>query len=308
MSSRSRSGRPTLLNADDVEVEPKVVPSRTAVFSLDTETDYGTGRSEALSHIDRFADLMDELSVPWTAFIEGQFFETRRDLCRRLHDRGADVQLHCRDHAQPGDTPDDLRRSAAAYAELLGRRPEGYRAHTYRLTRALFETLIAEGFRWDSSLMRAYAQGGNVHPKFMAGDYLVLDGRLVEFPIGTWGRLPLALNHTHLLLAKRPGEIALRTVFGAGRLVNYNFHMTDLVRCDSLANARRTPIVRLLHKYAWSLHGRDTFPVVRRFVAHLRRQGYQFVSTSALYERERSREPVLPLPFRPSTAGSSGPA
>src|SRR5262245_23414517 len=150
MSSRSRSGRPTLLNADDLEVEPKLVPSRTAVFSLDTETDYGSGLSEALSQIDRFADLMDELSVPWTAFIEGQFFETRRDLCRRLHARGADVQLHCRDHAQPGDTPEDLRRSAAAYAELLGRRPAGYRAHTYRLTRALFEALIAEEFRWDS--------------------------------------------------------------------------------------------------------------------------------------------------------------
>lgn len=308
MSSRVPVERPALLDADDLEVEPKSLPSRTAVFSLDTETDYGTGRSEALSQIARFADLMDELHVPWTAFIEGQFFETRRELCRELHARGADVQLHCYDHARPGDTPDDLRRSTAAYAELLGRRPDGYRAHTYRLTRALFDALLAEGFRWDSSLMRAYAQGGNVHPKFRAGDYLVLDRRLVEFPIGTWGRLPLALNHTHLLLAKRPGEIALRTMFGAGRLVNYNFHMTDLVRCDSLASARRTAIVRLLHQYAWSTHGRDTFPVVRRFVGYLRRQGYQFLSTSALYARERSRESVLSPPSRAAAAGSSGPA
>ncbi|HYN07807.1 MAG TPA: polysaccharide deacetylase family protein [Vicinamibacterales bacterium] len=284
-SSESPDARLPLLDPDRLEIEPHALSSRVALFSLDTETDYGTGRSEALSQIERFADLLDELQVPWTAFVEGQFFETRRELCGGLRDRGVDLQLHCYDHARPGDTPDDLRRSAAAYADFLGKRPQGYRAHTYRLTRAVFDALVSEGFEWDSSLMRAYAQGGNRHVKFRSGDYLVLNGRLVEFPIGTWGRLPVPLNHTHVLLAKRPGELALRSLFGAGRLVNYNFHMTDLVRCGSLASAKRTPMVRLLHKYAWSTHGGDTFPVVRRFVAYLRRQGYDFLSTSALYER-----------------------
>jgi peptidoglycan/xylan/chitin deacetylase (PgdA/CDA1 family) len=284
MSSETRVRLP-LIDPESIAIDPRRLEARVALFSLDTETDYGTGRSEALSQIGRFADLLDELQVPWTAFVEGQFFERRRDLCRVLRDRGVDLALHCYDHARPGDTPEDLARSAAVYADFVGARPQGYRAHTYRLTASLFDALIREDFKWDSSLMRAYAQGGNRHVKFRAGDYLVLNRALVEFPIGTWGRLPVPLNHTHVLLAKRPGELALRALFGAGRLVNYNFHMTDLVRCGSLASAKRTRMVRMLHKYAWSTHGDDTFEVVRRMVAYLRRRGYQFMTTSALYRR-----------------------
>jgi hypothetical protein len=254
-----------------------------ATLSLDLETDYGSGRSEALNQIDRVVDLLAELHVPWTAFVEGHFFESRPRLVRRLCDAQVDVQLHCYDHGQPGDTPGSLARSAAAYADLLGRRPEGYRAHTYRLTPALFDALLAEGFFWDSSLMRAFAQGRNPHSAFRRGDYFLLAGRLVEFPVSTWRGLPIAFNHTHVLLAKTPGEFALRTLFGTTPLVVYNCHMADLVRCGSLRAAKRTPIVRLLHWYLWSTQGDDTFATLRRVVRELDRSRYPFVTMSDLY-------------------------
>jgi hypothetical protein len=272
-----------LLSPDGMRVERRDVEAPVALLSLDTETDYGCGRTEALDQLDRFTDLMAELGVPWTAFVEGRFFESRPALCRALDARGVDVQIHVHDHGTPGDTPDSLRRSAAAYADCLGRRPAGYRAHTYRLTRPLYDTLREEGFRWDSSLMRGFAQGGNRHPGFRGGDYLVLDDALVEFPIGTWKGVPIPLNHTHLLLAKTPGELALRALFGPPRLVVYNFHMTDLVRSGSLAFATRGRAVRMLHRYLWSTHGADTFAVVRRFVHYLARQGYGFRTTDAMH-------------------------
>lgn len=277
----------TLLSPDGIRIERRSLDRPVALFSVDVETDYGTGRTEALSRLDRFVDLMRVLDVPWTAFVEGQFFENRRETCALLRDAGVDIQVHCYDHTQPGDTPESLRRSAGVASDFLGRPVEGYRAHTYRLTRPLYDTLLDAGFRWDSSLMRAFAQGGNRHPGFQGGDYLVFDDRLVEFPIGTWRGLPVALNHTHLLLAKTPGEMLLCAALGPTSLVNYNFHMTDLVRCDSLGVARRSPHVRALHRYLWSLHGGDTFAVVRRFVQYLRRLDYQFRSTSALYREVR---------------------
>ncbi len=273
----------TLLTPAGLSVRAMDLSRPVALFSLDTETDYGTGRTEALDQVDRFADLMAELEVPWTAFVEGQFFERRQALCRGLEARGVDVQVHCYDHADPGDTPASLERSAAAFSDCMGRRPAGYRAHTYRLTRPLLDTLVREGFRWDSSLMRALAQGANRHPGFRRGDYLVFDDRLHEFPVGTWRGVPVPFNHTHLLLAKRPGEAVLRALFGPTRLVTYNFHMTDLVRCDSLSAAQRSPVVRLLYRYLWSLHGGDTFAVVRRVIGYLRRLGYEFRTTDGLY-------------------------
>jgi hypothetical protein len=281
-----------------------------ALFSLDVETDYGTGRTEALSQLDRFADLMADLGVPWTAFVEGHLFAARPGVCRLLRDRCGDVQLHCFDHAA-GDTADSLRRSIDLYGDFCGRVPEGYRAHTYRLTEPLVDALIEAGFRWDSSLMRAYAQGGDRRPAYRRGDYLILRDRLVEFPMGTWRGVPVPLNHAYLMLAKTPGELLLRTIAGLPRLLVYNLHMTDLVRCGSLAAARRTPAVRLLHKYAWSTHGDDTFAVVRRFAAYLRRSGYEMLTTSGLYARvaadatvERTQNPAIAAPALDASASA----
>jgi len=274
-----------LLDPQRVGVEARTLDRPVATFSIDVETDYGTGRDEALSQLDRFLDLTAELEVPLTAFVEGQFFVNRQDVPRLLLERGVDVQLHCYDHADPGDTPDSLRRGAAAYADFCGRRPAGYRAHTYRLTDELFDTLREEGFRWDSSVMRARAQGRNLHPAFREGDYFVLAGDFLELPMGRWRAVPLAFNHSYRLLLKRPAEAILRTVSGPGRLVAYNVHMTDLVRCDSLAAAQRSALSRAAHRYMWALQGDDTFASFRRAVAYLRGRGYGLESTNALWRR-----------------------
>ena len=274
-----------LLDPQRVGVEARILGERVATLSIDVESDYGTGRTEALSQIGRFLDVTVDLDVPVTAFVEGQFFENRKDVCRLLVEGGVDVQLHCYDHALPGDTPDALRRGAAAYAEFCGHPPAGYRAHTYRLTEELFDTLLEEGFCWDSSVMTAVGQGRNRHPEFRDGDYFVLAGRLFEFPVGAWRGLPLPFNHTYRLLLKTPGEALLRLSTGPGRLVVYNTHMTDLVRCDSLREAKRTPTVRLLHRYLWSTQGSDTFDSLRGAVRYLSRRGYRFESTDGLYRR-----------------------
>ena len=274
-----------LLDPRDIDVQVRDLSEPVATISIDVETDYGTDRTEALSQIDRFLDLVDELDVPLTAFVEGQFFENRQELCRLLLDRGVDVQLHCYDHTRPGDTPDELRRGAAAYADFCGWAPRGYRAHTYRLTNPLYETLLDVGFLWDSSLMTAIAQSRNTAPQFAEGDYFVLDGSLTAFPMGKWRGVPLAFNHAYRLLMKSPGEAVFRAAFGPTRLAPYNVHMTDLVRNDSLASAVRSPLSRLLHKYMWITHGADTFGSFRSVVKYLRRQGYRLESTDDLHRR-----------------------
>lgn len=274
-----------LLDPRRVGVEARTLAERIATFSIDVESDYGTGRTEALSQLDRFLDLLAELEVPLTAFVEGQFFENRQDVCRLLLDAGVDVQLHCYDHARPGDTPDDLRRGAAAFADFCGRPPAGYRAHTYRLTNELFDTLLDEGFLWDSSVMRAVAQGRNTHPDFKQGDYFVLADRLLEFPVGTWRGIPIPFNHSYRLLMKSPAEAVLRAIAGPDRFIAYNVHMTDLVRCDSLRSAERSPTSRFLHRYMWSTHGADTFASFRGAVRYLSGRGYRFEQTDGLYRR-----------------------
>lgn len=286
MSSRRAGPGSRLVSSDDVRVVPHTLPSRVALLSMDLETDYGTGRTDALDQLARFLDVLDELELPLTAFVEGQLFERRPHLCALLAGRGVDVQLHVYDHATTGDSPDSLHRGADAFSAFMGRPPDGYRAHTCRLTPALVEALVALGFKWDSSVMRAYALGHNGHPCFRSGDYFTLGDRLIEFPVGRWRGVNLPFNHPYSLLAGRAGGQILRQVCGpADHLVAYNIHMTDLLRVRALEEAPYGGLFRLLQRWMWLGHGRDTFAFFRQMMGDLRARGFAFETTNGLYER-----------------------
>jgi peptidoglycan/xylan/chitin deacetylase (PgdA/CDA1 family) len=288
MSSRRAGPGSRLVSSDHVRVVPHTVATPTALLSMDVETDYGTGRVDALDQLARFLDVLDELALPLTAFVEGQLFERRPQVCALLAARGVDVQLHVYDHATSGDSPESLKHGLDAFTACMGRPPDGYRAHTCRLTPELVDALVALGFKWDSSLMRARALGHNGHACFRDGDYFVLGKGLVEFPVGRWRAVNLALNHPYSLLAGRVGGQVLRHVCGpADRLVAYNIHMTDLLRVPALEQAPYGALFRLLQRWMWLGHGGDTFAFFRQMCAYLRDRGFTFETTNGLYQRIR---------------------
>lgn len=276
----------SLLSSDHVNVTPHRLAQPTALLSMDLETDFGTGRVEALSQLARFLDLLDGLGLPLTAFVEGQLFRRTPDLCALLVQRGVDVQLHVYDHATSGDTRDTLRRSVDAYVAFMGRPPEGYRAHTCRLTPSLYDALADLGFRWDSSVMRAYGLGHNGHACFRTGDYFVLGDGLVEFPVGLWRGVHLPLNHPYTLLAGSAGGRVLRSLCGpVGNLVAYNVHMTDLVRSPALRHAPYGRLFEWLQRWMWLGHPQDTFADYRLTCGYLRDRGFTFMTTAQCYRQ-----------------------
>lgn len=278
--------RVPLVTSAHAAVRPCRLETPAALLSIDVETDFGTGRTDALDQLARFLECLARHRLPLTAFVEGQLFERRRDLCTLLVERGVDVQLHVYDHATTGDTPESLRRGADAYAAFMGVGPQGYRAHMYRLTPALFDALVALGFQWDSSIMRARGLGRNAHPCFRDGDYFVMGDGLVEFPMGAWRGVPLPLNHPYTLLAGAIGGRLLRWACGpAGRLVAYNVHMTDLVRSPALAHARYGRLFGYGQRWMWLGLGRDTFRPYLTMCDYLRQRGFAFMTTAQLYRQ-----------------------
>jgi peptidoglycan/xylan/chitin deacetylase (PgdA/CDA1 family) len=272
-----------LIRPEDVEFRACHLEQKTVLLSIDVESDFGTGKSSALSQLGRLLDLLDELGIPLTAFVEGQLFVTRPDLCRLLYGHGVDVQLHCHDHGTDGDTPELLARGVAAYADYCGIMPNGYRAHTYRLGLELYRALIDNGIKWDSSILPALAQGGNPNRQFRTGDYLRFEQGLIEFPIATWAKFPLPLNHSYRLLMGRPVESLLRRFLGPRNLVAYNMHMVDLVYCQSLGKANLPTLVKLLYRYMWGFNRQDTFASLRNIITYLDAMGYEFRHTDELY-------------------------
>lgn len=274
-----------LIQPGDMPFQTYELDRKTVLLTVDVETDFGSSHTDALSQLDRLLDVVDELGVPLTAFVEGRFFETRRDLCTMLIERGAEVELHCHDHGISGDTPELLQRSIKAYADFRGELPQGYRAHTYRLSKQLCGALIDNGLKWDSSILPELGQGGNFKRQFRTGDYLIFDAGLMEFPVASWRRIPLPLNHSYRLLVKPFGEAILRRLDEPGTLVTYNMHMVDLVHCRSLRAANLPALVKLLYLYMWGWNRGDTFASLRDIVAYLRDLDYVFSRADTLYTR-----------------------
>ena len=271
------------LDPRDLSIKAFAVARPTALITLDLEPDYGGGCQAGLDRLGELLHHMRALGAPLTAFVEGRLFAARPELCRALVEAGAEVQLHCYDHTQPGDTPTALAQGVAAYSACMGVAPEGYRAHSFRLTRELYAALLDLGFKWDSSILPGIGLGANPASAFRRGDYFRFDGRLIEIPVAAWRGLPLPFTHAYRRLIRPAAEAALHRSCALPRLVVYDMHMVDLVRTGSLADSPLPAYLKGLYRLSWRASESDSFASLTDAVEFLRARGYALTTAGALY-------------------------
>src|SRR5919108_323579 len=140
--------------------------------------------------------LLDELGSKATFFVLGLTAERYPDLVREIAARGHDLACHGHAHERvSSQSSDEFRRDVERCAELLeqlgGRRPNGYRAPAFSITRDTpwaYEVLCDLGFRYDSSQYDSPRIPRRIRP-VPAGPYrLVLpSGREIwELPLTVW--------------------------------------------------------------------------------------------------------------------------
>ena len=103
--------------------------------------------------------LLDELDARATFFLLGATIERYPELTRELAGRGHEIASHGHSHERvfnltEGEFRSDVARSVELIQDLTGRRPRGYRAPAFSITRATpwaFEVLAELGFAYDSS-------------------------------------------------------------------------------------------------------------------------------------------------------------
>ncbi len=268
------------LNARAVSWHDVAAP--TAALTIDVEPDFGAVHHEGLKRVPDLMRVIAELGVPLTAFVEGKLFEEHAATVAALLEAGVDVQLHCYDHPKGGDDAADLARGIEAYERFMGKRPEGYRANTFRLSDPLYQALRQEGFAWDSSILPAFAPGGNRSAAWR-GDSCMLEGGIREFPVATWGCLPLPLIQSYRKIIKSPAETVMRKVCSLPRLLVYDMHMVDLVWTGTLSRTPMPPVLRAGYHFMWAFRRTDYFDDLKRFVRYLQAQDYRFTSLERLH-------------------------
>lgn len=141
-------------------------------------------------------DLLEELDAKATFFVLGMTAERYPDLVREIAGRGHELACHGYAHELVHtQTPDEFRRDVERGADVIerlgGRRPLGYRAPAFSITRDTpwaYETLAELGFRYDSSQYDSPRIPGRIRPVPTTPYRLRLpSGReLWEFPITVW--------------------------------------------------------------------------------------------------------------------------
>ncbi|MCR9213446.1 MAG: polysaccharide deacetylase [Proteobacteria bacterium] len=140
----------------------------------------------------RVLDLLKEYGIKSTWFIPGVTIKTYPEICVQIAEAGHEIGHHGWSHIPPAslsyeEEQDQLALGNEAIEQLCGQKARGYRSPSWDLSSHSVELLLAQGFRYDSSMM-----GDDYTPYYArTGDVIHADARvdfgpaseLIEMPI-----------------------------------------------------------------------------------------------------------------------------
>jgi polysaccharide deacetylase family protein (PEP-CTERM system associated) len=187
--------RPPLLLSIDFEDWHQLVHRRLG------RPDWDRPHPDFPRHVRTVLDLLDELGARATFFLLGMTVANYPDLVAELVARGHEPASHGHRHLRVYEqTRDRFRRDVEQSVEEIeratGRRPVAFRAPAFSLTRRTpwaWDVLAELGFRCDSSQYdspRVPERLGAI-PKTPYRLRTASGRELWEFPVATWGRLPI---------------------------------------------------------------------------------------------------------------------
>jgi polysaccharide deacetylase family protein (PEP-CTERM system associated) len=187
---------------------------------------------------DAVLGLLEQLRIRATFFVLGMAARAHPELLGEIvsagHELGSHGDAHQPVHAQaPEAFAADLRAARETIEGLTGRRPVGYRAPAFSITRDspwAYDVLASEGFAYDASEHdsprirdRLVSQATGPHPLSTAS------GTLWELPVAVWrrgrARVPVGGASYWGLM---PTPTVLRALHGAGEMAGLYLHPYEL--------------------------------------------------------------------------------
>jgi polysaccharide deacetylase family protein (PEP-CTERM system associated) len=287
-----------IANALSVDVEEYF---HAAIFRRSTQAIPASSfESRVEQNIDQLLSLLKEHYAKATFFVLGEVAELHPAAVRRIAAEGHEVACHSDRHVDVySQTPDefraDIRQAKRRIEDVISEPVIGYRAPNFSIGRSqgwAFQTLLEEGFRYDSSVYPIVHDryGHRTAPRFPYEIWSDGTARLIEFPIGTarifgWN-MPIGGG-------------------GYFRLAPYSFTRFGFQRVNS---AERRPVMFYLHP--WELDSDQPRPPMpwmdsfRHYVG-VKKQAAKLSSLLARFHFTTVREvldqysvPLAPSPVR----------
>ena len=272
---------------------------RFACLTIDMEPDLHDpdGRIRLLDddvRLEAFAAFLTAEKLPLTCFI--QLSQAARYL-DRLNELAARADVEFAAHSYSHDTtnpasPDEVRRSWETFGELWNTKPLGYRAPNCLIDERGLDTLAAQGFAYDTSIVPALRPdkfgynnlGYGRDPFFCVGP----SGRILEIPVAVLGGIRLPFVFSYVKLFGLPAYQFAMNLFPLPDTVVTYIHPYDLYISEVAGNLQGWK--RQAH-----LRNAEHAPELLVEIVHLlKRRGYTFISMRDLAARI-ANEPATPV-------------
>ncbi len=155
---------------------------------------WGTFESRVERNTDRILALLARHQATATFFTLGWVADKYPSLVRRIAEQGHEIASHSYMHRRVTTMTrdafrEDVRRSKDVLEQLIGVAVEGFRAPSFSIVKSVewaWETLVEEGFVYDSSVFPIYRPGyGNPGSPREPYDMITPAGTLKQYPLAT---------------------------------------------------------------------------------------------------------------------------
>jgi peptidoglycan/xylan/chitin deacetylase (PgdA/CDA1 family) len=282
-------------------------PSRTAIVSIDVETDWGGRLAPSEQHLRGVRDglpaiqeLLGRHGAPATWYVSGEIVPFIRSELREALSRGDELNSHAFTHRRLPELPDaelddEISRSKAVLEDALGRPVHGFRAPQARIPEGLPRRLAGHGYRYDSSVFR-----GTMPTRFRNFDVPEQPYRqddIWEVPVSKLPTFPQAMG---LMWVDWYGLSTLRAagkLSGWPELVHLYMHPFDVIPAYPMQGIPRGARLWYRRRPGSVLRTLD------RLLSWLSAAGYRFATTNSIVKRageefsaDRSDRRVLSSP------------
>lgn len=266
--------------------------NRIVCLTLDLEQDYGNlldePSYEGLQYISDLVNFFNEKNISLTCFVQGSLLETHPTEIEQLFALDVEFELHSYSH--PGvkemDAEFEIKRGKEAYRKFFGKEPLGYRAPLGFIGREIYNILVSEGFKFDSSIFPSLRPGVFNNLSKPTRPYLLNNPGILEFPLTVVSdlvRIPIALSYIRLL--GKPYFHLVKT-FKLANLIIFDFHLHDLFDLgylNKISPKNLSPMYRLIFNRLYGQQKSDGFDILDRLIGLFRQKGYAFSKLIDVY-------------------------
>jgi peptidoglycan/xylan/chitin deacetylase (PgdA/CDA1 family) len=266
-----------------------------ACLTLDVEHDYGTLLTtptfEGMRNIPLLVDFLKDKDIPLTCYVQGSLFETQGQDINYLSKLDVEYEPHSFSHPNPNrmDFEWEIAKSKEAYRAFFGKEPIGYRSPDgYVNGDHYFETLLHNGFKYDSSVFPSFRPDRFNHLSYPVNPSYVLNKQIIEFPfsvLSPYLRVPISLSYLKLFGIT---FLKLLEILPLPNLIIFDFHLHDLSSLPSFNEINFQNILPLyqkaLFKRIYRNNGEQGFLILNRFIETLQKSGYEFLKVEDIFK------------------------